>query len=127
MQIQLIRRKRRIVGATYDGVFEATKEAFLDMGLKITAGSKDSGFLNGKRTREDPGRLMAALGRGTGIIDSFNVSFDKKRARVTVRLRITAGFSDDPLSSPVFIKEFYDEFWAALDRHNQFQRSGPQM
>jgi hypothetical protein len=108
--------KVRLVKSNYSAVFEATKAAFFEMGCEITAGSKESGFLNGKRNREGSMGIAVMVGRGSSIVDFFNVSFMDGQDGVTVRLSMTGAYSDGSSYGPGTIKQYYDEFWNNLGR-----------
>ena len=54
-----VQQETKIVDASYDILFEAVKATYVELGCDITAGSKESGFLNGKmRMPESMGYML---------------------------------------------------------------------
>lgn len=108
--------KEKIISSAYDSVFEATKRTFMEMGVEITGGSKESGFLNGKKNLNTAVLTTFMTGTARTIFTYYEVSFIENGESTTVLCRITTSYSDGTYPNKGR-KDDYVKFWENVNKY----------
>jgi hypothetical protein len=101
--------------ATYDSAFEAVKNAYFDLNVDITAGSKESGFLNGREMLES--ERATALIPGTRLVYNsyYSVILSQSDDSIRIRIRIVNEYRDGTSRSEAS-HAVYARFWEHVDK-----------
>ena len=100
--------------ATSDSAFEAVKSAYFDLNIDITAGSKESGYLNGREKLDSA--VATSLFPGTrATYNNYNcVVLTQSDNSIRIKIKITNA-SEEGTSPREASHETYARFWEKVN------------
>lgn len=98
----------------YGDVFDAVKTYFFENNIEITAGSKDSGFINARKKLDSEMVTAIMLGAARVIYTNYQISFTTDNNQVKIMAKIYTAYSDGSYPNEAS-KQEYQVFWNALN------------
>jgi hypothetical protein len=109
-------KNKTFTDVTYDKLFEAVKDTYLELDLAITAENQLSGFLNGQ-TRSSVGWSPAGYGVPARLFYGYyKARFYHSGADTKIQINISMATLDG-FSKSEMNKRWYEEFWEVVQKN----------
>jgi len=107
----------KIFSYSNDEVFEAIKSAFFDLNIEIIEGSKDGGFLVGKRNIGGETIFAIMTGEQHTLYGIYRINLSQESNESTcIKARLVSALEDGS-NEDEYNKYRYDEFWEIVLKH----------
>jgi|WetSurMetagenome_2_1015567.scaffolds.fasta_scaffold100253_4 hypothetical protein len=106
--------KQTTYTVSYGNVFDAVKTYLFENNIEITAGSKDSGFINARKKLNSEMVTAIMTGSARVIYTNYQISFTTDNNQVKVMAKIYTAYSDGSYPTEAS-KQEYQIFWNALN------------
>jgi hypothetical protein len=108
--------KEKTLNCEYDMAFAAVKRTFMDLNVKITGGSKESGFLTGRENLDTAVLTAVMLGKARTVYRYYDVSLIEKENSVLVLIKIHSEYEDGTHPTKAN-KPDYTKFWEKVQSY----------